>query len=95
MTAFTRYHEESGERFQNKDSQTNPGANLTEGTAGWATFGCDASNFSNFGVRGQAKRYPALARSARSSGTVKAPSPLRSAGALQKSRVSPILRNPP
>src|SRR5207248_9241265 len=43
----------------------------------------------NFGVRGQAKRYPALARSARSSDTVKAPSSLRFAGALQRSRVSP------
>ena len=64
---------------------------FTEGTLGWATFGCVAGNF---GVRGQAKRDPALARSARCSGTLKAPSLLRFAGALQKSRVSFILRTP-
>jgi len=64
---------------------------VTEGTVGWATFGCGTGSF---GVRGQAKRDPALARSARSAGTVKAPSPLRFAGALQRSRVSPILRTP-
>src|SRR5438093_11160293 len=58
-----------------------------------------------FGVRGQAKRDPALARSAQGSGTVKTRSPLRFAGktelqvetcpcgqALQRSRVSPSLR---
>ena len=61
----------------------------TDGTVGWATFGCGAGNF---GVRGQAKRDPALARSARCSDTLKAPSPLRFAGALQKARVSSILR---
>src|SRR5438128_9042783 len=77
---------------------------FTEGTAGWAKFGCGADNF---GVRGQAKRDPTLARSARSAGTVKAPSPLRFAGktelqvgtcpcgqALQRSRGSPILGTP-
>ena len=64
---------------------------LTAGTAGWATIGCGAGNF---GVPGQANRDPAFARSGRSSGTVKAPSPLRFTGALQKSRVSPILRTP-
>src|SRR6058998_2254160 len=37
---------------------------VTEGTVGWATFGCGAGNF---GVRGQAKRDPALAPSARTS----------------------------
>ena len=30
---------------------------ITEGTVGWATFGCGAGNF---GVRGQAKRDPAF-----------------------------------
>src|SRR5437762_763277 len=52
---------------------------ITEGTVKWDTLGCGASIF---GVRGQAKRDPALARWARTSSTVKAPSPLRFAGAL-------------
>ncbi len=56
-----------------------------------ATFVCEDGSF---GVRGQAKRDPALACSSRSCGKVKAPSPLRFAGALQRSRVSPIRRTP-
>jgi hypothetical protein len=38
------------------------GAGYTDGAVGWATFGCGASRF---GVRGQAKRDPALVHSAR------------------------------
>ena len=63
----------------------------THRTVGWAKFSCGAGVF---GVRGQAKRDPALARSGQGSSTVKAPSPLRFAGARQRFRVSPILRTP-
>src|SRR5436190_20772918 len=42
-------------------AKTKPWAWVTEGTVGWATVSCGPGNF---GVRGQAKRDPALARSA-------------------------------
>jgi hypothetical protein len=40
---------------------------ITKGNVGWAKFGCRAGIFR---LRGQAKRDPALARSAQGSGTV-------------------------
>jgi len=45
-----------------------PKGRLSERTVGWATFRCGAGRF---GVRGQAKRDPALAHSRRGSGSAK------------------------
>src|SRR5438128_2052393 len=91
-----------GLRFQDCISRLNransPVANLLEGhsnrfteeTVGWTTFGRGARRF---GVRGQAKRDPAMARSPWGSG----PPKRRRRCALpahSKGPVSPILRNP-